>query len=239
MFERRWHRDVLRILDALDAERLAATGFLFAGGTRLVLELQEFRESLDIDFMCSDPSGYGELRALARSRGYPALFTAGGSDGLAFPRQMRIDQYGIRFPVALNGVTIKVELIREGRIELGSGTRPGWSPVDCLSISDCCAIKLLANSDRWPDRQVLARDLVDLAALRRAFGPVPDVAWAKAEGAYKSAVRDDLEKALALFTGDLEFQGRCFEGLRVRDRPRILQGISLLAADLGSAQPSA
>ena len=232
MFELPWHRDVLRILGALDAERLAETGFLFGGGTRLVLELQEFRESLDVDFLCSDPAGYGELRALARSRGYAALFPAGGRAGLTFPREMRIDQYGIRFPVACDGSTIKVELIREGRIDLGSGTRPSWSPVDCLSISDCWAIKLLANSDRWPDRQVLARDLIDLAALRQALGPVPEAAWAKALGGYGSAVRDDLHKALALFTEDLEFQRRCFEGLRVRDRPRILRGVSLLAADL-------
>ncbi len=40
MFEREWHRDVLRILESLDAALLAQTGFLFAGGTRLVLELQ-------------------------------------------------------------------------------------------------------------------------------------------------------------------------------------------------------
>ncbi len=232
MFERPWHRDVLRILGAMDAERLTQNGFLFGGGTRFVLELQEYRESLDIDFLCSDPSGYGELRALARSRGYPSLFTASEDAGLSFPREMRTDQYGIRFPVACNGVTIKVELIREGRIHLGSGTRPGWSPVDCLSISDCFAIKLLANSDRWPDRQVLTRDLIDLAALRQAFGPVPEEAWSKAEEAYKSAVVNDLRKALALFTGDLEFQRRCLEGLRIRNRSGILNGIALLAADL-------
>ena len=95
-------------------------------------------------------------------------------------------------------------------------------------------IKLLANSDRWPDRQVLARDLIDLAALRQAFGPVPEVAWAKAEGAYSAAVRDDLNKALTLLTEDPEFQRRCFDGLRVRDRPWILQGVSLLAADRDS-----
>ncbi len=82
MFERRWHRDVLRILGAMDAERLAQAGFLFGGGTRLVLELQEFRESLDIDFLSSDPSGYADLRALARRYGGAALFTASEEAGL-------------------------------------------------------------------------------------------------------------------------------------------------------------
>ncbi len=232
MFERSWHRDVLRILGAMDAERLTENGFLFGGGTRLVLDLQEFRESLDIDFLCSDPSGYGELRALARSRGYPSLFNASEDAGLSFPREMRIDQYGIRFPVACNGATIKVELIREGRIDLNAGIRPEWSPVDCLSISDCFAIKLLANSDRWPDRQALARDLIDLAALREAFGPVPEQAWSKATSAYKSAVSDDLRKALALFIENRKFQRQCLEGLAIREPSRILYGIAQLAADL-------
>lgn len=234
MFERLWHRDVLRILDALDAELLAKNGFLFGGVTRLVLELREFRESLDIDFLCSDASGYGELRALARDRGYPALFREGAAHGLTFPREMRVDQYGIRFPVACNGNTIKVELIREGRIDLGPGMRPEWSPVDCLSIPDCFAIKLLANSDRWPDRQVLARDLIDLSALRMEFGSIPEEAWTKAEVAYKAAVRQDLRKALALLTEDLEFQRRCFDGLRIRDSTTILCGLPLLAGDLDS-----
>lgn len=232
MFEREWHRDVLRILGALDAGQLARAGFLFGGGTRLVLDLDEYRESFDVDFLCSDASGYGELRALARDRGYPALFTRSEEAGLAFPREMRIDQYGIRFPVALNGNTIKVELIREGRISLGAGVRPGWSPVDCLSRSDCFAIKLLANSDRWPDRQDLARDLIDLAALRLAFGPIPEEAWGKAEGAYKSAVRQDLRKALALFADDDKHRRRCFEGLRVKDPALIQRGLSLLTDEL-------
>ena len=189
---------------------------------------------MDIDFLCSDPSGYADLRALARRHGGAALFTAWEEAGLTFPREARTDQYGIRFPVACNGATIKVELIREGRIQLGSGTRPSWSPVDCLSITDCCAIKLLANSDRWPDRQAMARDLIDLAALRVAFGAVPEEAWSKAEGAYKTAVGADLHKAIALFTEDLQFQHRCFDGLRIRDRSRILEGISRLVSDLDS-----
>jgi len=83
-------------------------------------------------------------------------------------------------------------------------------------------------------RESLDVDLIDLAALREAFGPVPEEAWSKAEGAYKSAAGDDLRKALALFTEDLIFQRRCFEGLHVRDRAQILRGISQLATDLDS-----
>lgn len=44
MFERARYREVLAMLEALDGERLEASGFLFAGGTGIVPDLDEFRE---------------------------------------------------------------------------------------------------------------------------------------------------------------------------------------------------
>lgn len=231
MFKRPQHRNILALLEAFDAEKLARCKFLFGGGTRIVLQLDEYRESRDIDFLCSDREGYAELRADASMGGYAALFKPDARDQLRFPREMRIDQYGIRFPVELEGEVIRVELIREARIDLDPGVRPDWSPVDCLSLTDCQTEKLLANSDRWADRQVLSRDLIDLGALRSRCGPVPEVAWVKAEKAYRSAIRQDLFKALDAFAEDASHQRRCFEGLHI-DRPeKILEGLSLLRID--------
>ena len=62
MFRRPAHRHVLALLEALDAELLERCGFLFGGGTRIALELDEYRESQDIDFLCSRAAGYAELR---------------------------------------------------------------------------------------------------------------------------------------------------------------------------------
>ena len=44
------HRDVLRVLGAIDDEQLRVHHCLFGGGTRLALDLDEFRVSADIDF---------------------------------------------------------------------------------------------------------------------------------------------------------------------------------------------
>lgn len=228
MFRRERHRTVLTILEALDAEKLEACRFFFAGGTRIALDLREFRESHDIDFTCADRSGYADLRIVAREEGYRGLFSEEGLRILEFPREIRADQYGIRFPVVCGDTTIKVELIREGRVDLDAGTFPTWSPVRCLSRVDCYAIKILASSDRWADRGVLSRDLIDLGAMRMDWGPIPDDAWAKAADAYKSAVRSDLRKALDFFLDHSDHQRRCFTGLRVEDPTRILQAISLL-----------
>lgn len=232
MFQRERHRKVLELLAAFDDGLLSRCRFLFGGGTRIVLDLDEYRESLDIDFLCSDAEGYAELRFQASSRGYDSLFKADARRGLRLPREIRIDQYGIRFPVEIEGGLIRVELIREARIELDPGVRPKWSPVDCLALTDCFAEKLLANSDRWPDRQVLSRDLIDLGALRRRVGPVPDCTWAKVEPAYKAATRNDLRKALAAFLEDTAYQRRCFEGLRIEDPAEILAGMETLLQEL-------
>lgn len=233
MFTREAHRTVEAVLGLLRAEALRRCRFLFGGGTRIVLELGEYRESKDLDFLCSDPEGYASLRFDASRQGYPALFTAEGLERLQFPREMRIDQYGLRFVGILGTTALRIELIREARIELGPGERPGWSPVDCLPIVDCYAEKLLANSDRWADRQILSRDLFDLAALRARYGPIPDAAWKKAEAAYKSAPAEDLRKALALVHGDPGYRQRCFQGLEVEDPTDLLKGLELLGQDLG------
>lgn len=233
MFERPEHRLVLEVLQGLRSDVLTDCRFLFAGGTRIVLGLQEYRVSKDIDFLCSQAEGYAQLRLAVRQRSYAALFTPEGQARFQFPREIRVDQYGIRFPVVYGNDHLRVELIREARIELDSGERPAWCPIDCLSIQDCYAEKLLANSDRWADRQVLSRDLIDLAALREQLGPIPDAAWRKAEAAYKSAPKTDLVKALNAFAEDPAHRRRCFDGLSVVAVPRILNGLALLRQDLG------
>lgn len=234
MFERPQHRNVLAVLGALRADLLSSCKFFFGGGTRIVLELGEYRESADVDFLCSDASGYGELRLIATQRGYDGLFAPEAAQGLRFPREMKVDQYGIRFPVLLGDESLKVELIREARIELGPGVRPGWSPVECLSLEDCFAEKLLANSDRWADRQFHSRDLIDLACLRLRLGPIAETVWRRVREAYKAAPESDLRKALETFQSDPAYQKRCLKELQMEGaRDRLFQGITLLRQDLG------
>jgi hypothetical protein len=232
MFRREHHRKVLALLATFDGEMLTRCNFHFGGGTRIALELDEYRDSHDIDFLCSDGEGYTELRSAASPLGYDAIFKPEARNQLQLPREMRIDQAGIRFPVEMGGSMIRVELIREARIELDSGVKLDWCPVRCLSIPDCYAEKLLANSDRWADRQVLSRDLIDLSALRRMKGPIPQIAWEKVEGAYRMACRDDLLKALLAFLENEAHQQRCFRGLDIDEPAEILAGLSQLLMDL-------
>jgi hypothetical protein len=220
----------------MDADLLRGCRCWFGGGTRIVLDLDEYRVSADLDFLVSDPQGYAEVRNLVRQRGASALFAPGND--LRFPREPITDQYGVRFPVQVPGWDpLKVEIVREARIELGDGIRPPWSPVDCLSRADAVAEKLLANSDRWLDASVLSRDLLDLAAARVAWGPLPAAAFEKAAAAYGPGATADLARAAARFLGPerADYRRRCFLGLDVDAPARLLEGVQTLASDLGQA----
>ncbi|QOR39022.1 nucleotidyl transferase AbiEii/AbiGii toxin family protein [Billgrantia diversa] len=48
-YRRAHHRAIDQLLTHFDADFLSANNILFGGGTRIALELHEFRESVDID----------------------------------------------------------------------------------------------------------------------------------------------------------------------------------------------
>lgn len=234
MFRREPFRAMAQVLDALDADVLARTSFRFCGGTCLALGHGEYRLSRDLDFICSDPSGFADLRFSVRERGYDALFAMPRTTALEFPREVRADQYGLRFPVLVGATSIRVELIREARIALGPAEHATWTSLPILSVVDAFAEKLLANSDRWADRDDLARDLVDLAILRISHGPIPDAAWAAASDAYRAAPADDLRRAATRFLAEPDYRRRCFEGLGVDVPEDVVRGVAALLSDLGA-----
>ena len=213
MFEREHHRRVASVLEALDAELLAANACLFGGGTAIALKFNEYRESVDLDFMVSDRAGYRALRALLTGpRGVNAIARPGAT--LQQAREVRADQYGVRTMLTIDGVEIKFEIVLEGRISLEP---PGQSDRLCgvatLTPLDMVTSKLLANSDRWADDAVLSRDLIDLAMMvpsKKLLRQAID----KAAGAY-ATIEADLAKAIAHL---LDRPGRlehCMKAMRV------------------------
>ena len=215
MFRREAHERVLAVLASFDADVLETARSWFGGGCRIAMDHGEYRLSNDVDFLCSDTSGYADLRLLVRNGGAEALFRAGCS--IELPREARIDQYGIRFVAKVADVPLRVEIVNEGRIALG--------------LVDCCAEKLLANSDRGNDADTLARDAIDLAVLRHFHGAIPPAAWALAEGAYKTAPRRDLTDVVARLLDDDAFRERCFSGLSIEEPAPVLDGLASLAAE--------
>lgn len=228
MFEHPHHQKISFILDSLDEKLFRKAGAHFGGGTLITLLHDEFRFSKDIDFMCPVGDGYRVLRvAVADANFKPTVFFK-RTNSLVFPREVKADQYGLRFPVLYKDQPVKFEIVAEGRIELESAVAYPWTDLPCLSNVDRFAEKLLANADRWMDESIESRDLIDLAAMRLET-PIPAEAMIKAEKAYP--VLTPLKKAIGKFYRLEKYREKCFNALEINNRAKILDGLDLLAAD--------
>lgn len=190
LFQRQHPNDILR---ALNGELLLDAECYFGGGTAIVLDLDEYCESVDINFLCASQEGYRKLRQ--------ALWGRSDLDGILLSesvlkilRDVRADQYGIRTMIGVGDTSIKFEIIREARIQL-SGKMDDRFGVPVLTRECMYAEKLLANADRWADKAVLNRDLLDLSMMTSRWDPIPDSAWAIAEMAYGDTARKAYAKA--------------------------------------------
>lgn len=173
------HVVIGRALSMMDRAFLTANRCWFGGGTAIIMKLGEYRQSLDIDFLCADDDGYRELRIAAVEAGVRAFFP----EPVTALRDMRVDQYGLRSVVELEGQLIKFEVVREGRIPL-EGHYDQDLGVPALVDRDMFAEKLLANADGCQDRVVAYRDAIDLGMMVDAFGGIPSAAVDKSQAAY-------------------------------------------------------
>lgn len=233
MFELEHHQKIYKVLCALKADFFTEIGACFGGGTQLALHYGEYRWSKDIDFLCPVGPGYKTLRKAIADHGYGALFQS--TEGLEFPRDIKADQYGVRFAVFVEETPLKFEIIAEGRIKFGDPSTDDWCPVPFLNFEDACSEKLLSNADRWCDEAIQSRDLIDLAILRlQAEFSVSS--YDKAEAAY--GVKEPLIKSLEKFQSHPKYRDKCFTALQIEDRSNILDGVDLLASDHGLAAMS-
>ena len=197
MFERLRHQQIARVLEKMDAGFLREAKCYFGGGTAITMLNGEYRESLDLDFLCADQDGYRMLRASVFDNGLKDIFPG----GIELLREVRTDRDGIRAVLAHQGLPIKFEIVREARIGLNGVAMPGI-PVMCLTKIDLFAEKLLANADRYADKSVMSRDLIDLLMMERHWGKIPDEAMAKAVKAYGKSIGNGLDKAKDLLRND-------------------------------------
>ena len=195
----------------------------FGGGTRIVMELDEFRESVDIDFLCSDRTGYRLLRNAVTTRSLGDIL-AGDYELI---RDVRADMYGIRTFLRIDEQPVKIEIISEGRLSL-SAAATRLFPVDALDHTSCIAEKLLAHADRGQDDSTNARDLVDLAFMAAHWPPgCWHTALTAAESAYGAVVARELDTGLTRFAGP-ERRRRCTKALGITDTRTLARGLHVL-----------
>ncbi|MEX2516927.1 MAG: nucleotidyl transferase AbiEii/AbiGii toxin family protein [Gammaproteobacteria bacterium] len=211
MFERPHHQRIAQLLRSLNGDLLSRCACYFGGGTAIVLALGEYRESLDIDFLCASTKGYRTLRNIAFDHGIEGFFETKPQ----VLREMRSDQYGIRTFLTVDELPVRFEIIREARIPL-SGRLVKSLGVPRLGRVDMFASKLLANADRYNDRASAHRDIIDLAMMVHHWGDIPQAAWDKAQAAY----------------GDI-IPGACRESLKhLQDVVRLRASMETLTMDI-------
>jgi hypothetical protein len=237
LFERPHHRDVALVLQALDPPVLAQRHCYFGGGTAMAMRYGEYRESVDIDFLVSDLTGYRDLRQmLGGTRGLDPLVRAGLTLELA--REVRADQYGIRTQLRSGDSVIKFDIVLEARIELAAPSDEDTvCGVHCLAPVDLAAEKLLANADRWNEESVFSRDLIDLA-MQRASGDLLKAACTKAEAAYGASIRRSLAQAVQALRERPQRLDDCMNALSITTvtKAQVWQSIRRLARALPEAE---
>lgn len=206
---------VLDVLARLDRDLLADCGCFFGGGTAVSLRCGEPRVSRDVDFLCASHDGYRELRQRVFGKDARALFVR----EIEPVRELRADRYGIRTVVRSGETVVKLEIVSEGRIDLGCADDPEL-PVLRLSDVDLVAEKLLANADRGLDDATLHRDAIDLALLHDTLGGLPQSAFEKARGAYGDAIDRAYVSVTTRLREDAVLLARCFDGLGVTEGGR-------------------
>lgn len=209
MFNRPHHQRIHRLLSAMNVRFLNEAQCFFGGGTAIVLLLGEYRESVDVDFLCASPEGYRLLRNAVSIHSLGPLF----AQPVVLAREVRADRYGIRTFVEIDGQPIKFEIVYEARIAVQGSVIPSLG-VPTLSRADMMAEKLLANADRYLDKSQMLRDAIDLAMMVDAWGDIPADAWNKTRASYGASIDKALRGAIDL-ANDRAYLGTCLQKMRM------------------------
>jgi hypothetical protein len=230
-FRRPAHNLVLAALRQLDAQFLRRHHICFGGGTRIVLELGEYRESADIDFLCASREGYRALRETVSETSLGDL----ARPGLRLAREVRADQYGIRTWLSLGEAKLKFEVILEARIALDAADVASI-PVPCLDRRHAFAEKLLANADRGLDPSTFSRDVLDLAFMAQAWSLEDAQAGAEmARAAYGADIDRKLAAVVAKLRDDRKYRDQCVRETALDDTRTLAKGLAALARFTDSA----
>lgn len=232
MFDHEHHQKIIQVLSGLNTEIFNECHAYFGGGTLITLLHNEYRWSKDVDFICPVGHGYKRLREIIFDASFCGDVLFSSNESIVIPREIKADQYGVRFLLKVDGTPIKFEIVAEGRISLEAPEFHPFAPkLPTLSSVDRFTEKLLANTDRWPDKSVESRDLIDLGVLCATEGINHD-AFAKAEAVYPA--RESLVKSVESFLGDPVYQQKCFKALQMLEEniELAMRGIEQLKDEL-------
>lgn len=212
MFDRAHHDRIKLILSRINHPLLHECRAYFGGGTAIVLALNDYRESVDIDFLCADRAGYAKLREAFFHHQFAAFFEKGVQQTAPF----FADQYGIRGRIAVDDAReVKFEIIQELRIALAGEINQSLGVLQLDRDSMFCE-KLLANADRGLDKDFLSRDCIDLLMMQHHWGLIPQISIDRAISAYGPSIMLAYQGALKAL-GSRLYLDMCCAALEMSD----------------------
>lgn len=183
------HQLIRSVLNNFNADFFFANNIFFGGGTRIALEINEYRESIDVDFLCPDRASYRAVREEVNSASLGKLVKT----DFTYAREITFDRDGVRTFIYADGVPIKLEIVSFDNYDLQADSRALF-PVPCIDRETCFYTKLLANSDRCLSGQ--RKDIFDLLAMYDAWDGLPETSLRKAQNHYGMSVNRALVRSL-------------------------------------------
>lgn len=184
------HHQLIRIaLENFNHDFFRENRIIFGGGTRIALELNEYRESIDIDFLCPDKQSFRAVRLETTEKSLGNLV----KEDFYYPREIRADRDAVRCFIEIENTPIKLEFVSFADYNLQIDPSNPFI-VPALSRSSCYLTKLLANADRYSNPPY--KDIFDILAMYSHWGEIPNDAWDEADTHYgKAIVFKNLKKA--------------------------------------------
>lgn len=176
------HQVIESALDNFNADFFCEHNIIFGGGTRIALELGEFRESVDIDFLCPNKESYRAVREQVTNINLGNLV----KEEFTYLRDVRADRDAVRTVIDYQGAKIKLEFVSFDNYDLSATIDKSQFPVPFLDQTSCFYTKLLANADRKLIEPY--KDIFDILAMFNAWGSIPEQAISLAESHYGKKV---------------------------------------------------
>ena len=183
------HAAIKSALSNFNSQYLRDNRILFGGGTRIALEIDEFRKSIDIDFVCPDKASYRAVRTQVNTGSLGQLVDA----PFSYPREIRADRDAVRSLIKIDDTVIKLEFISFDDYSLHAEPGLKWG-VPVLDRDSCFITKLLANADRYGVEP--RKDIVDLIMMYCKWGSPSERVWDEVDRHYGTVAMDNLMSAL-------------------------------------------
>jgi hypothetical protein len=192
LFQRERHQLIAEVLERFNPDFLGSEGIGFGGGTRIALELDEYRESVDIDLICPSTASFRAVRQTVGEQDLGALLRL----PLPLAREVRTSRDKVVTAIAHAGHVVKLEIISFSDWQLGTLDHPLF-PIPVLDQTACFTTKLTAANDRG--RAPPYKDVVDLIVMQAYWGAIPHAAVREAERHYGRSVLPKAQAAMAHF----------------------------------------